>query len=219
MAGKKIEVENVVVPKLRLDTVMVHIVGDSDLILNKKTDSTFRELTAADRKLAHKQEESERNEWEDAITALHWRDPRPYSDKAECTEEMFYRMLQDNAPCISAHGLRESWKSCVVRAGIDTYSTKFDFQVSIRQKLIPIKFAAYQRDILAMPQKGIGGGMLTAKLHRFSGWEADIPVTYIKGGTYSLSAIVSIIEYAGYGLGIGSGTKSEYGRYHVEDVK
>ena len=224
MATKKTAKQNDVVEikRLQTETILIKLVGDSDLILNKKTASTERELTADDRKKAHQEEAALRElyPWEDAITALHWRDPLGFKSIDEYTEEAFNELMASNAPCISAHGLKESWKSAVVRIGLDQYSTKFDFQVNIKHlDLVPITFASYTRDIKSMPQKGRGGGMLTAKLHRFSGWEAIVPVTYIVGGVYKLDTILSVIENAGFGLGIGSGTKSGYGRYHIENVE
>ena len=36
---------------------------------------------------------------------------------------------------------------------------------------------------------------------------------------YSLEQIINIINLAGFGLGIGSGRTSGYGRYHVEEVR
>jgi len=36
---------------------------------------------------------------------------------------------------------------------------------------------------------------------------------------YSLEQLVNFINMAGFGLGIGSGRSSGYGRYHVVDVK
>ena len=221
MATKKTakQADTIQVTRLETETILIKLVGDSDHILNKMTDSTAREMTAEDRKKAHAEEENTRNEWEDAITALHWRDPKPYKDKSECTEEMFLDMLyKSNAPCISAHGLKESWKSAVVRMGMDTYSTRFDFQLNINQDLLPITFAKYERDIKPMKQK-MGNSMLTAKLHRFSGWECLVPVTYIKNGVYGIGTILSVIENAGFGLGIGSGTKSGFGRYHIESAQ
>ena len=224
MATKKTAKQNDVVEikRLQTETILIKLVGDSDLILNKMTASTERELTADDRKKAHMEEEAYRatNPWEDTITALHWRDPLCFKSRDEFTEEAFYGLLKNNAPCISAHGLKESWKSAIVRMGLDQYSTKFDFQVNIQHlDLIPITYAIHKRDIKPMPQKGLGGGMLTAKLHRFSGWEAIVPVTYIVGGVYKIDTILSVIENAGFGLGIGSGTKSGYGRYHIENAR
>lgn len=35
----------------------------------------------------------------------------------------------------------------------------------------------------------------------------------------SLEQIINIINLAGFGLGIGSGRSSDYGRYHVENIE
>lgn len=217
MASKKNQTNELTIARLETETILVKLVGDSDLILNKMNASTAREMTADDRKKQHQIEENTRNPWEDAITALHWRDPVACAEKSDYTEELFYKLLEENAPCISAHGLKESWKSAVVRTELDTYSTKFDFQVNINHDLLPITYAQYVRDTKPMKQKQ-GNSMLTAKLHRFIGWECVVPVTYIKNGVYGLETILGVIENAGFGLGIGSGCKSGYGRYHCEPV-
>lgn len=47
---------------------------------------------------------------------------------------------------------------------------------------------------------------------------AEIPISYT-ANVYSISEITNFISLAGFGLGIGSGRSSGYGRYHVVDVK
>lgn len=220
MAAKKTASKDntIQIKRLETETVLIKLVGDTDLVLNKMTASTTREMTAEDRKQAHTDElarDKYHGEWEDRVTALHWRDPVNAHALEDYSEELFYELLEKNAPCISAHGLKESWKSAVVRMGLDQYSTKFSFQVNIQKELLPITFAQYELDVKPMPQKGLGGGMLTAKLHRFVGWECLVPVTFIKGGTYAEGTIFSVIENAGFGLGIGSGCSSGHGRYHI----
>ena len=54
-----------------------------------------------------------------------------------------------------------------------------------------------------------------ARLNRFTGWTADVTIRYLEGGTDGLEQIVQIIQLAGFGLGIGSGRSSGYGRYSV----
>lgn len=220
MAAKKTAGKDntIQIKRLETETVLIKLVGDTDLVLNKMTASTTREMTADDRKKAHS-EESQKDpyhlEWESRCTSLHWEKPIGNIPFEDYTEELFYELLEKNAPCISAHGLKESWKSAVVRMGVDQYSTRFSFQTNIRKELLPITFAQYELDVKPMPQKGLGGGMLTAKLHRFIGWECIVPVSFIKGGVYTPDMIFSIIENAGFGLGIGSGCSSGYGRYHI----
>ena len=55
-------------------------------------------------------------------------------------------------------------------------------------------------------------------MNRFSGWSAEFTIQFTEN-VYSLEQIINIINLAGFGLGIGSGRTSGYGRYHVEEVR
>lgn len=200
--------------------------GVGDLVLNKMNASNTRQLIADDRKAQAIWEQQHKNRWEDIITAIHWRDPIPVrSDNSDglatnrdCSEEMFYEMLQDNAPCITAFGLKKSWGQAVVRQEIDKYSTKFDGAVNIiaNNGLVPIKFAVTNIDERLMTPKR--GAPISTRLVHFMGWSAEIPIQYTTN-VYTESEIVTVINYAGFSLGIGSGRSSGYGRYEVVDVK
>lgn len=187
----------------------VKIVGDTDLILNKMNDRTIRVLTG-ERTGKGKSLESP-NVWEEIITAMHWRDEKP----TDFTEEGLKNALENNAPCLTAFGLYKSFGDAVVRNEIDKYATKFRASVNIIGKgnLIPIKFAEhYVDEKLMSPKKG---SPVLVHMNRFSGWSAEITISYLET-TYSLEQIINIINLAGFGLGIGSGRTSGYGRYHVE---
>lgn len=207
---KKEEIINLKEIKVRRATV--HIVGDGDLILNKMNDITIRNLTDQRKNKAKSMEVP--NMWEEVITALHWRDGKP----KDFSEEGLYKALEENAPCITAFGLKKSFGDAVVRNEIDKYRTKFDASVNIIAAggLVPIKFAQYSLDEKLMSPKK--GSPVLVHLNRFSGWSADIEISFTEN-TYSLEQIINIINLAGFGIGIGSGRTSGYGRYHVEDVK
>jgi hypothetical protein len=189
--------------------VTIKIIGDTDLILNKMNDRTIRALTG-ERTGKGKSLESP-NVWEEIITAMHWRDEKP----TDFTEEGLKNALENNAPCLTAFGLYKSFGDAVVRNEIDKYATKFRASVNIIGKgnLIPIKFAEhYVDEKLMSPKKG---SPVLVHMNRFSGWSAEITISYLET-TYSLEQIINIINLAGFGLGIGSGRTSGYGRYHVE---
>lgn len=197
----------------------ITIEGDGDIVLNKMNASNERQLIAEDRKAQGLWEGQHKNKWEYIITSMHWRDGIPVEDtNADCTEELFYKMLKENAPCITAFGLKKSWGQAVVRNEIDAYSTKFDNAVNIIAVggLIPIKFAEWRLDTRLMSPKR--GAPVTTMLNHFTGWSAEIEIQYTEN-VYSLNEIMTIINCAGFGLGIGSGRTSGYGRYHIIDVK
>ena len=198
-----------------IKTVTVTIEGNSDLVLNKMNARNTRELLAEDRKLAKETP----NPWEDIITAIHWRDGLPCHDTyKECDEKMMLDLLKENAPCITAFGLKKSFENAVVRNEIDTYATKIDNAVNVLgdKGLIPITFTEWSVDERLMSPKK--GSPVTVRLNHFSGWRAEFTISYTDK-VYSLNEIINIINLAGFGIGIGSGRSSGYGRYSVVDVK
>lgn len=196
-------------------TAEIFIQGDGDLVLNKMNARNARMLMADDRKGIKEVP----NRWEDIITAIHWRDGIPANDTyTECSEEMLLDMLKNNAPCISAFGLKKSFGQAVVRNEIDKYATKFDNAVNViaPKGLVPVTFAEWSIDERLMSPKR--GAPINVLINHFSGWKTSFRIDYTDH-VFSLEQIVNIINLAGFGLGIGSGRSSGYGRYHVIDVK
>lgn len=190
----------------------VTIAGDGDLILNRMNAPTVRKLIDQRKDKASKMEKPDM--WEEVITSLHWRDGTP----TDFTEDGLRDALQHNAPCISAFGLKKSFGQAVVRGGLDKYSTKFDAGVNIIANggLVPITFAEHYIDEKLMSPKR--GAPVLARLNRFTGWTATFEIACVET-SYSLESVTNIINLAGFGLGIGSGRTSGFGRYHVADVK
>ena len=194
---------------------IIEIEGDGDLVLNKMNARNTRALLADDRK---KVKEAP-NAWEDVITSLHWRDGIPTADTyKDCDEDMMKKMLEENAPCITAFGLKKSFGQAVVRNEIDKYATKIDNAINVvaDKGLVPITFAEWSVDERLMSPKK--GAPVVVRLNHFSGWRAKFRIDYTDN-VYSLNEIVNIINLAGFGLGIGSGRSSGYGRYHVVGVE
>lgn len=204
--------ENVIELKpLGIKNMEVTIVGDGDLVLNKMNDVTARDLIDKRKDKAKTLEKP--NEWEMIITSIHWMDGKP----TDYSEEGLKNALKDNAPAISAFGIKKSLGDAVVRNEIDKYKTKFEANVNIVSKggLVPVRFAEhYVDEKLMSPKKG---APVLVRLNRFSGWSATFNVSYMEN-VYSAEQIINIINLAGFGLGIGSGRTSGYGRYHVSQV-
>ena len=205
------EVKSIEVKAIEPKTLILHIEGQSDLVLNKMNACTVRALTDARKDKAKSLEKP--NVWEQVITAMHWYNGTP----TDFSEEGLKNALVENAPCISAFGLKKSFGEAVVRNEIDKYKTKFDANVNIiaRNNLIPIKFTEYFLDEKLMSPKK--GSPVLTRLNRFTGWSADITISYLEN-VYSEEQIISIVNLAGFGLGIGSGRSSGYGRYKVTSI-
>ena len=204
--------ETIEIKRIDVKQVTVKIVGDGDLILNKMNDVSARQLTDQRKNKAKDMEVP--NEWEQIITALHWRDGKP----TDFSEQGLIDALKNNAPCITAFGLKKSFGEAVVRNEIDKFKTKFDPSVNIIAKgnLIPIKFTEHYIDEKLMSP--VRGKPVLVRMNRFSGWSAEFTIQFTEN-VYSLEQIINIINLARFGLGIGSGRTSGYGRYHVEEVR
>ena len=201
---------------IEIKTAEIYIVGDTDLIINKTAASYERECIAkAEGKTVIKQD---KNYWEDVITSVRWSEPFPVQDTKDLKEEHYIYMLEHAKPCISAYGIYKSLGDAVVRNEIDSYATKIKNAVTVLSDgdKIPVNFTHAFIEEKLMPLKK--GGHTVATFNRFSGWSAAFTIRYTEN-VYTLQQIVNIINLAGFGLGIGSGRPSGYGRYHIEDVK
>lgn len=197
--------------EINVQHTKITICGDGNLVLNKMNDVTARQLTDARKDKA--KDIAKKNVWEEIITSMHWYKGKP----TDFSEEGLAKALMENAPCITAFGLRKSFGDAVVRNGIDTYATKFMAGVNITAEggLVPITFAEHYIDEKLMSPKK--GAPVLVHLNRFTGWKATFDISYVES-IYSLEQIVNIINLAGFGIGIGSGRSSGYGRYHVESI-
>lgn len=195
----------------------IYIEGTGDLCLNKMNARNTRTLIAKQDGRGTLKEEP--NLWEDLITSLWWRDELPKIDLyKKADEKLYHDLLKKNKPCITAFGLKQSFKAAVVRNQLDNYSTKFDTAMNViaNNGLVPIDFASVRIDERLMsPQKG---SPVLVRIQHFSNWKAHFDIQYTTS-VYSLEEIVNIINLAGFGGGIGSGRSSGFGRYQVVDVK
>lgn len=204
--------QTIAIEPIKVNTTTITIVGDSDLILNKMNDVNKRQLLDKQSGKAKKTESP--NEYEAIITSMHWFSGTP----TDFSEEGLEEALKTNAPCISAFGLKQSFGDAVVRNEIDKYKTKFAASVNILapNQLVPITFDKHFTDEKLIAAKK--GSPVRSVQNRFSGWMATFTIQYMDT-VYSIEQIVNIINLAGFGLGIGSGRSSGYGRYHVLATK
>ena len=212
---KKEEIVAIEFKPIEPRTVQIEIVGDTDLILNKMDDVTTKQLTDARKDKA--KDLTKPNEWEEIITAMHWLNGKPEEYSEEVLKELLFGDV--NAPCITAFGLKKSFGEALTRNKISTYSTEFRATVNVlgdKDNLVPITFTEYHLDEKLMSPKK--GAPVLVKLNRFSGWRATFKISFLEN-VYSLEQIVNVINLAGFGIGIGSGRNSDYGRYHIESIQ
>ena len=186
-------------------------------VLNQMNARNTRTLT--DKQSGIKTTTANPNKWEDIITAVRWYNDHGMKDTyKESTEEKLHELITTNKPCITAFGLKKSFGQAVVRNEIDNYATKFDNAVNViaPKGLVPVDAKVHFIDERLMSPKK--GAPVLVYLNHFSNWTAKFDIAYTDN-VYTLDQIVNIINLAGFGLGIGSGRTSGYGRYHVIGVE
>ena len=218
------QVQEITINPINIKVATIHIEGTGTLVLNRMNARNTRSLVGERSEAGSKKVREEPNLWEDLATSIHWQIPlsqEPFciiDTYREMDEQKMLQLLNKNKPCISAFGLKKSWCQAVVRNEIDKYGTKFDNAVNIVaiNNLIPISFSSWSYEERLMSPKR--GAPVLVRLNQFSGWSADIPISYCDH-VYSLSTIVNVIRMAGFGIGIGSGRTSGYGRYEVPTIE
>lgn len=189
----------------------VEIEGTSDIVLNKMDNVTRDILTNPDNAKVILERA---NPWERLITSVHWLE----GDPEEFTEETYHEWIETKTPCFTAFGFKQSCCDAVYRYEIDKNKTKYaaTTNILVSNNLIPITYAEHYLDEkLMQPHKG---KPVLSKLHRFTGWKAIVPMETIDT-VYNIDTHINIINCAGFGLGIGSGRSSGYGRYRVTGIK
>lgn len=204
--------EIIAIEEFRPKVFEVEITGDSDLICNKMNDVTVKALT--DIRTDKKKSLEKPSMWEEIITSIHWFNGKP----KEFDQDSMVEALTNNKPCFTSFGMMKSIGQAVVRFGYDTYATKFNASTNFITKggLIPFEFEEHFIDEKLMQPKQ--GKPVLARLNHFTNWKATLTISFIDS-VYSIEQIVNFINAAGFGIGIGSGRTSGYGRYHVTGVK
>ena len=91
MAKKEQTVE---LKPINIKTMEIDIVGDSDLVLNKMNDVAAKSLIDA-RKDKAVDKTTKPNEWEEIITAIHWRDGKPTDYSEEGLIDYYEKLSED----------------------------------------------------------------------------------------------------------------------------
>lgn len=212
MATKKMEEKMVKITMPTIKMAKITIVGETDLCLNKMSLGNRRKLP----QFSSGKVKPKTNKFGDLITALHWEtdiDEEAIYDDATYNDLM--TLLATNKPCISGFGLKKSFGDAVVRNNISQYKTSFMDTVNVLEDKIPVNYANY---IIREFIPKVGKARMVTWANQFSGWSATFTIKFTETA-YSFDSILSIIEIAGFGGGIGSGTTSGLGRYHIGNVE
>lgn len=216
MAEKKVKIE---VKPLKTETIEVTIVGDSDLILNKMTDSSIEEIKDSQTGKTAKKSKEAINMYQRLVESLHWMDGK----ETEFTEEGWKNALKNNRVGYDASGIKKGICDAAVRVLGESKSTITNANIQIipeKANLVPITFTGvgYDESIITNWK---GNAFLTYR-NVFSGWSCKFKVQFMPDNV-SLEQVIEMIQAMGFACGIGAhrvGLKGgTNGQFHVADVQ
>lgn len=214
MASKKITVK-----PIKVETILVKIEGDSDLILNKMTDSSVKEIVESQTGKTGKKSKEAINQWQRLIEGIHWMDGK----EVDFTEDGWRNALSNNRVGYDASGIKKGICDAAVRVLGESKSTITNANIQVipeKANLIPIEFSdvAIDESIITNWK---GNAFLTYR-NVFSGWSSQFKIQFLPDNI-SLDQVIELIQAMGFAGGIGAhrvGLKGgTNGKFHVADVK
>lgn len=211
---KKIEVK-----PLKTETIIVTIEGDSDLILNKMTDSSIKEIADSQTGKTGKKAKEAINQWQRLVEGIHWMDGK----EEDFTEEGWKNALEHNRIGYDASGIKKGLCDAAVRVLGESKSTITNANIQVipeKMNLVPIEFDQVSIDESVITNWK-GNAFLTYR-NVFSGWKSKFKVQFMPENI-SLEQVVELIQAMGFAGGIGAhrvGLKGgTNGQFHVTDVQ
>ena len=218
--------KNITFEPIKTTLMKITLIGDTDLILNKKARSyeleeVFKQSHQKGTKIPQKYQQPY-NVWEKLITSINWIDPIVYhdDDNSLYTEEEWKFYMQTNKPFIFGKAFKDSWseafKSCGFKDSTGKAGTDFERSVIVKQKNI-VTFAEASYDQHLAMTKGLSRTNVLTQNNLFTGWKVGIEITFIES-IFPKETLIDLIHTSGIFIGIGSRRKEGYGRYHIGEV-
>lgn len=212
---------------LRETSFDIELIGDTDLILNKK--ARYYEQSEVWKQSNDKGTEPPaifkqgKNVWEQLITSIRWRDPIEYHDEdiSLYSEEEWRDYMENNAPCILPIAFSKSFAEAFVTFFKDSTGkngTDLKRSVSMIGRQYPIKFASVEPVQTLVPTTGLNRTQVLASYNVFSGWSTRIQLSCVNA-VFPPATVLSLIQTTGRYIGIGTQRGNGYGKYHLGEIK
>lgn len=207
------------VKPLNIKTVEITIEGDSDLILNKMTDSSITEIVEKQTGKTAKKAKEAINQWQRLIEGLHWMDGK----EEDFTEEGWKKALEKNRVGYDASGIKKGICDAAVRVLGESKSTITNANIQVipeKANLVPIKFSNVAIDESVITN--YKGNAFVTYRNVFSGWSSKFKVQFMSDNI-SIEQLVELIQAMGFAGGLGAhrvGLKGgTNGQFHVKNVQ
>lgn len=214
MATKKNESVEVFIPPIDIRKTVIHIVGDTPLIVHKWSEKAKREILDKQMKKAKTKGHDAKDPVADFIDTLYWLDHEPDTK----TEEGFTEALAKGARFgFPATAFKQAAIMGAYRAGVNMTTTIMKGAFHIDSEYIEIKGDVSMREDMVK----VGGISKVADIRyraQLSNWSANIPVKY-NAGVLSLEQVVNLFNLGGFSCGVGEWRTERdgtFGSFHVE---
>lgn len=214
MATKKnTEPAVVEIPRLNLETAIIHVVGDTPLIVHKWIEKAKKEIRDKQMKKATTKKEA-KDPVADFIDTLYWLDGEP----EEKTQEAFEAAINNGARFgFPATGFKQCAIMGAYRLGADIKTT-----VAKAAIIIPCEFIEIKGKAVTMREDMVKVGSISKVADiryraQIEDWSADIPVKYA-ASVMSLEQVVNLFNMGGVACGVGEWRNEKngiFGAFHV----
>jgi hypothetical protein len=201
------------IPQLKMETAIIHFVGDTPLIVHKWSEKAKKEIRDKQMKKATTKKEA-KDPVADFIDTLYWLEGEP----EEKTEEAFTAAINNGARFgFPATGFKQCAIMGAYRLGADIKTTVAKAAIIIPCEYIEIKGKAVtmREDMVK-----VGGISKVADIRyraQIEDWEADIPVKYVSS-VMSLEQVINLFNLGGFACGVGEWRNERngiFGAFHV----
>jgi len=215
MATKKKSEQAVVeIPAIDIRNAVIHVVGDTPLIMHKWSEKAKKEILDKQMKVAKTKGHDVKDPVADFVDTIYFIDGEP----KEKTEEAFVEAIKNGARIGFP---ATAFKQCAImgasRAGIDIKATVMRSAFHINTELVEIKGDVAMREDMVK----VGGISKVADIRyraAVKNWSANIPVKY-NAGVLTLGQLVNLFNLGGFGCGVGEWRTERdgvFGSFHVE---
>lgn len=225
MAVKKATEQVIEIPKLNLQTTVIHIVGDTPLIVHKWSEKAKKEIRDKQMKKATTKKEA-KDPVSDFIDTIYWLDKE--TAPKENTQEAFIEAIQNGARVgFPATGFKEAAIMGAYRSGADIKTTVARAAMIIPSEFIEIKGNGGPLTLEDIEMREdmvkVGGISKVADIRyraAFTNWSADIPVR-INVNVLSMEQVFSLFQLGGFACGVGEWRNEKrgiFGAFHIENL-
>ena len=202
----------VVIPAIDLKRFDLTIIGDTPLIVHKRSQKAKQMILDKEMKKPKAKGHDVKNPVEDFIESLYWTSGQP----AEYTEEAFDAAIKAGAKFgFPSTAFKAAAVSAGYRAGVMRDKVSSNGAFHIMPGMVEIIGTPHMRE--DMVRVGMGSADIRYR-GEFENWKTTLPITY-NASAYSMEQIINLFNRGGFACGIGEWRPEKGGNngmFHVE---